>query len=156
MNRPTWASQILVAACSVIATSGCALPQMAARVDAGSIRAIKVGMTEREVRAILGAPLRVRPWGKDAEIYDYAIAGWGLWSPQLWISFDHGRVPRVLRPIRAAALIVVVTVLSGACSTQGNVPEGVTDQEPSTKDQGLVQALRFNVLRAFASCSQPD
>ena len=65
-------------------------------------------------------------------------------------------MPRLLRPIRAAALIVVVTVLSGACSTQGNVPEGVTDQEPSTKDQGLVQALRFNVLRAFASCSQPD
>jgi hypothetical protein len=60
-----------------------------------SIRAIKVGMTEREVRAILGAPLRVRPWGKDAEIYDYAIPGWGLWSPQLWISFDHGRVHTV-------------------------------------------------------------
>ncbi|HZM61945.1 MAG TPA: outer membrane protein assembly factor BamE [Vicinamibacterales bacterium] len=60
-----------------------------------SIRAIKVGMTEREVRAILGAPRRVRPWGKDAEIYDYAIPGWGLWSPQLWISFDHGRVHTV-------------------------------------------------------------
>jgi SmpA/OmlA family protein len=41
-------------------------PQMASRVDAASIRAIKVGMTEREVRAILGEPRRVRPWGDNA------------------------------------------------------------------------------------------
>ena len=48
-------------------------------------------------------------------------------------------MPRVLRPIRAAALIVVVTVLSGACSTQGNVPDGVTVES--------IRAVRLGMSR---------
>ena len=52
-------------------------------------------MTEREVTAILGKPLRVRPWGAGGSIGDYAIPGWAVSSPGLWISFRNGAVDTV-------------------------------------------------------------
>jgi hypothetical protein len=68
---------------------------MASRVDPTSIRSIKIGMTEHQVIAILGQPLRIRPWGDAAVIYDYAIPGWAISSPGLWIYFERGAVQGV-------------------------------------------------------------
>jgi hypothetical protein len=45
----------------------------------------------------------------------------------------------MLRSFRVAGLIVVVTVLSGACSTQGNVPDGVTVES--------IRAVRLGMSR---------
>jgi SmpA/OmlA family protein len=82
-------------ACVAILLGGCSSPQVASNVSPSAIRSIKVGMTEQQVTAILGQPLRKRPWGPESVIYDYAIPGWGLSSPSLWISFTHGSVQTV-------------------------------------------------------------
>jgi hypothetical protein len=96
MNRLRRANGILIGACAcLIALAGCRRPQMASGVSPASIRSIKIGMTEQEVIAILGQPLQIRPWGKDAAIYDYALPGWAVWSPGLWISFEKGAVRTV-------------------------------------------------------------
>lgn len=77
-------------------TAGCqALPQRADRVNADTIRSIEIGMSEQEVIAILGPPLRVRPWGPDWVCLDYALPGWSRQSPSLWVSLDHGVVRTV-------------------------------------------------------------
>jgi hypothetical protein len=91
------ANAILIVAvpCAAIAIVGCRRPQIVSRVDSQSIRSIKIGMTEREVTAILGQPLQIRPWGDGAAIYDYAIPGWAVSSPSLWISFEKGKVRTV-------------------------------------------------------------
>jgi outer membrane protein assembly factor BamE (lipoprotein component of BamABCDE complex) len=94
LSRANWTS-ISALACVIIAVAGCTSPQMASRVDPGSIRSIKIGMTEQEVKTILGEPLRVRPWGDAAAIYDYAIPGRAVSSPGLWIYFDKGAVRTV-------------------------------------------------------------
>jgi hypothetical protein len=78
-----------------IAVASCRSPQIVSRVDPTSIRSIKSGMTEQQVTAILGQPLRIRPWGSTAEIYDYAIPGWASSSPGLWIYFEKGVVHTV-------------------------------------------------------------
>lgn len=94
LSRANW---IFVGAfaCLTVAVAGCRSPQMVSRVDPTSIRSIKIGMTEQQVTAILGQPLRVRPWGDAAVIYDYAIPGWGVSSPALWIYFEKGAVRSV-------------------------------------------------------------
>ena len=68
---------------------------MVSHVNPTTIRSIKIGMTEQEVTVILGHPLRIRPWGDAAAIYDYAIPGWALSSPGLWIYFEKGAVHSV-------------------------------------------------------------
>jgi hypothetical protein len=78
-----------------VAVSGCRSPQVTAAVNPNSIRSIEIGMTEQQVTAILGQPLQTRPWGPDAAIYDYALPGWALSSPGLWISFQNGKVRTV-------------------------------------------------------------
>jgi hypothetical protein len=85
--------------CVAIAAASCRSPQIVSRVDPTSIRSITIGMTEQEVTAILGQPLRIRPWGSTAEIYDYAIPGWASPSPGLWIYFEKGAV-RTVRATR--------------------------------------------------------
>ena len=93
LRRANWLS---IGACAcVVAVAGCRRPQIVSRVDSASIRSIKVGMTEKQVIAILGQPLQIRPWGEDSAIYDYALPGWALWSPGLWISFEKGAVRTV-------------------------------------------------------------
>lgn len=82
-------------ACVIIAVAGCRRPQMASRVDPTSIRSIRIGMTEQQVAGILGQPLRIRPWGDAAVVYDYAIPGWASSSPGLWIYFEKGAVQSV-------------------------------------------------------------
>lgn len=91
------ASAILILAvpCAAMATVGCRSPQMASRVDPQSVRSIKIGMTEQEVTAMLRQPLRTRPWGDGAVIHDYAIPGWAVSSPALWIYFEKGEVRNV-------------------------------------------------------------
>ena len=74
---------------------GCSSPRVAPGISPNAIRSIKVGMTEGQVKAILGQPLRIRPWGSDAVVYDYAIPGWALSSPSLWVFFDKGSVQTV-------------------------------------------------------------
>jgi Small protein A (tmRNA-binding) len=81
--------------CVALLLSSCSNPQVAPRVSPGTIRSIKVGMTEQQVTTILGQPLRTRPWGQGSVIYDYAIPGLVLSSPSLWISFMHGSVETV-------------------------------------------------------------
>lgn len=93
LRRANWIS-ISVCAC-MIAVAGCRRPQMVSRVDPASIRSIKIGMTEQEVIAILGQPLQIRPSGENAAIYDYALPGWAVWSPVLWIEFRKGLVQTV-------------------------------------------------------------
>jgi hypothetical protein len=84
-------------AVSVIAITliGCSSPRVARGISSNAIRSIKVGMTEGQVKMILGQPLRIRPWGSDAVVYDYAIPGWALSSPSLWVFFDKGSVQTV-------------------------------------------------------------
>ena len=74
---------IAAVTCGAVAVAGCQAPRIASRVDPTSICSIRVGMTEPQVTAILGQPLRIRPWGPNGEIYDYAIPGWALSSPGL-------------------------------------------------------------------------
>src|SRR5258706_15512592 len=94
LRRAKWIS-IGAFACGAIAVASCRGPQIVSRVDPTSIRSIKVGMTEQQVTAILGQPLRTRPWGSNAVIYDYAIPGWAMSSPGLWIYFEKGTVSTV-------------------------------------------------------------
>lgn len=93
LTRTDWMC-IGILAC-VIGTVGCRSSQMASRVDVSSIRSIKIGMTQEQVTAILGQPLRIRPWGPNAFIYDYAIPGWAFSGPGLWIHFEKGAVRTV-------------------------------------------------------------
>ena len=97
MSALSRASCISVAAlaCLTIAVAGCRSSQMAPRIDPTSIRSIKIQMTEQQVTAILGQPLRIRPWGDDAFIYDYASPRWALSSAALWIYFEKGAVRSV-------------------------------------------------------------
>src|SRR5438105_1643893 len=44
-----------------VALSGCNGPRIAPQVNPSNIRSVKVGMTEQQVTAILGEPLRIRP-----------------------------------------------------------------------------------------------
>jgi hypothetical protein len=68
---------------------------MAPGVNPTSIRSVKIGMTERQVTAILGQPLRMRDWGDRGVLHDYAIPGEAFSSPGLWIYFDKGAVQNV-------------------------------------------------------------
>src|SRR5262249_20375646 len=77
------------------AASSCASPRMARGVDPDSIRSIQVGMRGRQAAAILGQPLRIRPWGTNGVIHDYALPGWALASPSFWIYFEDGAVSTV-------------------------------------------------------------
>jgi hypothetical protein len=78
-----------------VVLSGCASPRVAPSINPTAIRSVKIGMTEQHVTAILGQPLRIRPWGPGAVIYDYAVPGWAVWSPELWIQFERGSVRTV-------------------------------------------------------------
>jgi outer membrane protein assembly factor BamE (lipoprotein component of BamABCDE complex) len=88
---------IRVFASLTIAAAGCRGPQMASRVDPTSIRTVEIGMTEQQVTAILGQPLRSRPWGDGSFVYDYAVQGWASSSPVLWIYFEN----RVVHTVQA-------------------------------------------------------
>ena len=94
LSRANW-NAIAAIVCLAIVLAGCRGPQMGSRVDPASIRSIKTGMTEEQVKTILGQPLRVRPWGATAAIYHYAIPGRAVSSPGLWIYFDKGAVGTV-------------------------------------------------------------
>lgn len=94
LRRANWIS-IVAFAHVTSALAGCRSPQIVSRVDPTSIRSIKIGMTEQQVIAILGQPLRIRPSGATAVIYDYAIPGWAVASPGLWIHFEKGSVRTV-------------------------------------------------------------
>ena len=74
-----------------LAITGCNTGQVASNVSPSTIRSIKIGMTEQQVIAILGQPLRKRPWGEMSILYDYAVPGWGT-SGSLWIHFEQGAV----------------------------------------------------------------
>jgi len=52
-------------------------------------------MTERQVIAVLGEPLRTRPWGPNGVIYDYALPTIAIQSCSLWIHFEKGSVVTV-------------------------------------------------------------
>ena len=80
---------------TTLSLAGCRSPQVAPLVDPTSVRSVKVGMTQKEVIALLGHPLRIRPWGEGAEVYDYAIPGWSAAHPSLWIAFERGAVRTV-------------------------------------------------------------
>jgi len=82
--------------CVGVPSTSCRRPQVATTLNSASIRAIKIGMTEQQVRATLGEPLQIRPWGPRGVIYDYAIPGpFAPWSSALWIQFKDGAVTTV-------------------------------------------------------------
>ncbi len=88
---------VAVSAGVVAVAVGCGSghPQKTERVNADTIRSVKVGMSQQEVRAILGPPLKVEPWGTNTVLLRYAIPGWLRRSPSLWVAFDHGAVSTV-------------------------------------------------------------
>lgn len=89
----TRASAVAVLASLFAVVVGCgSVPRKAERVDADAIRSVTVGMSQQEVRAILGPPLKVEPWGTGTVLVRYAVPGWLRRSPSLWIAFDHGAV----------------------------------------------------------------
>jgi hypothetical protein len=67
--------------------------RVASGINARAIRSIKVGMTQPQVTAIMGEPLRVRSWGPTDTIFEYAIPG--LTGASLWIQFDRDAVTTV-------------------------------------------------------------
>lgn len=71
--------------------------RVAAGVSIESIRSVRPGMTSTEVVATLGPPLRVRAWGEDGVILDYAVPHLlAPWSSRLWVYLRGGRVDTVL------------------------------------------------------------
>lgn len=94
LSRANW---IFIGALAwvILAVTGCTSPQRASRVDPASIRSIKIGMTEQQVKTILGEPLRIRSWSDAGAIYDYAIPGRAVSGPSLWIAFEKGAVRTV-------------------------------------------------------------
>ena len=70
--------------------------RVASGVTPTAIRAIRVGMNQDEVTAILGQPLQIRSWGADGMILDYARPHLvAPWSSRLWVYFRDGRVDTV-------------------------------------------------------------
>ena len=90
MNR-----DIRVAAFASLTSLTACSPRMSERVDPSSIRSIGIGMSEQRVIERLGKPLRIRPWGSDAVLHDYALPGWAPSGPSLWVHFEGGRVRTV-------------------------------------------------------------
>src|SRR5438105_4677547 len=56
---------VAVLMCVGLVSASCRRLQVATTVNPASIRAIKVGMTEQQVKAVLGEPLQIRPWGQE-------------------------------------------------------------------------------------------
>lgn len=80
--------------CAAVISMHCGIGgQVASGVNATAIRRIKVGMTQRQVIAIMGQPLRIRTEGTNDTIFDYAVPG--LTGASLWIHFDRGAVTTV-------------------------------------------------------------
>lgn len=92
-KRPSRITMVTVA-WSLFAVGACTSPKMSSRVDPEAIRSIEMGMTERQMVNILGQPLRVRPWGDSAVIYDYASPGWAS-GQSLWVYMEKGAVRTV-------------------------------------------------------------
>src|SRR5690349_825486 len=90
-RMPWWGS---VALCLLIAACG-VTPQMARTVNATSIRQVKIGMSERQVEGILGPPIRVRPWGPDSTLHDYAVRGALGQGIAVWIHVKQHAVAEV-------------------------------------------------------------
>ena len=69
------------------------------------IRALRVGMPESEVLQVLGQPLGVREWGKDATLLDYAReTPLRNHSPNLWVLIREG-VIEVVQANRSANFV---------------------------------------------------
>ena len=68
---------------------------MAPAVNATSIRHVRIGMNERQVQALLGAPIRVRPWGPDSALHDYAVRGTMGQGIAVWIHIRQHVVAEV-------------------------------------------------------------
>ena len=89
---------ILVVTLGVVlaTTAGCRPFGIAQGVTAARIRQLAPGMSESDVRAQLGPPLAIRPWGANAHLLDYAIeTPLAHHSPNLWVSVRDGRVEQV-------------------------------------------------------------
>jgi hypothetical protein len=75
---------------------GCGPSGVAPGVTASRVRELAAEMTELRVRTILGEPLRVREWGPDEQILDYAIEKpFAHHSPTLWVLIRRGQVAAV-------------------------------------------------------------
>jgi hypothetical protein len=80
----------------ILAASACGgAPRIAPGMTPTAIRSVKMGMTQQQVIAILGPPLRVRPWGHNSVIFDYAVPGWATSSPGLWVHVENETVSTV-------------------------------------------------------------
>jgi hypothetical protein len=83
-------------ALSALAGSYGPFSRLPPRVRPSAIRAVRAGMTEAEVRAILGPPVETRPWGDQGQLLYYARPHLlAPWSPRLWISLRDGRTVQV-------------------------------------------------------------
>ncbi len=70
--------------------------RVAPGVSAASIRSVRPGMTSEEVLETLGPPLRVRAWGEEGTILDYAEPHLlAPWSSRLWVYLRGDRVNTV-------------------------------------------------------------
>lgn len=79
------------------AITGCRFEQMSPFVSVESIRRVRIGMTERDLLSVLGAPLRKREAGGDEQLFDYAISGFAPRRPNgdtysIWIGVKDGAV----------------------------------------------------------------
>jgi outer membrane protein assembly factor BamE (lipoprotein component of BamABCDE complex) len=84
--------RLIAVACTLVMV-GCGASPAASTVDAGSIRRVSIGMTQEQVRSLFGQPLRIRPWGASAVVYDYARGAPS--SSGLWVYFEHDAVQTV-------------------------------------------------------------
>jgi SmpA / OmlA family len=66
--------------------------ELPAAVTPAAIRAVTVGKTEEEVRAILGTPVETRRYGTTTLLIYARSHPFGPWAPRLWVELDDGRV----------------------------------------------------------------
>ena len=98
MSFARWRSTttVLLAAAALAATVIGPYWRVAPGVSPASIRSVRPGMTFPEVVATLGRPLRVRGWGEEGVILDYAEPHLlAPWSSRLWVYLRGDRVDTV-------------------------------------------------------------
>jgi hypothetical protein len=77
--------------------------RIASGVTVERVRALRLGMREMELLQALGQPLRIREWGSDSRLLDYARETPLMnHSPNLWVLVRNGVVEEVqaVRTIR--------------------------------------------------------
>ena len=83
----------------VFACFGCQSSRLSSGVSPEAIRRVRIGMTEAEVKGLLGRPAKIVEYhdGRDSwSVWNYAEEVQGAWGyPMLSVRFDNGDVNEV-------------------------------------------------------------